>query len=368
MFPVETAQVLIVDDEDINARLLERFLSRLYKTDIAFNGVSALQLFRKNTYDLILLDIMMPDISGLDVLRAIRETHSAQDLPIILISALSDTTDIVEGLRLHANDYITKPIDIEVIQMRAQTQIYLKQLNDERKQMVGRLQQISIMNRHLMRIASHDLKNPLNNIMMTHTLLRQHFIDQPEAIKLLDLAKLNTDSMQAIIKEFLELHVLNTNDIEPIELKPVALNHVLFEVMMTFEQATKKKVLSLDVGETNFTVQADESRLKQVVANLLSNAIKYSPPHSIVWVNAQRDNSDVVLHIIDQGSGIPADEVANLFEPFSEISTQPTGGEPSSGIGLWIVKQLMTAQNGEVGMDSPAIGGCDFWIRIAAPP
>src|SRR5262249_25620667 len=109
---------------------------------------------------------------------------------------------------------------------------------------------------------------------------------------------------------------------------------------------------------------ADYDRLVQILNNLVSNAIKFSTPDSTVTVSAERRDKAVRIRVADQGPGIPADERADLFKPFSKLSPRPTAGESSSGLGLWIVKEMATLQKGTVGVDCPADGGSIFWVEL----
>ncbi len=354
--------ILIVDDQPNNVYLLKRILGETCDTVVAHGGNEAIQHIEQTPFDLVLLDIMMPDISGLAVLEWIRKQWDISQLPVILISALSETEDVRRGLSMGANDYISKPLDIEVVQARIETQVKLKQLTDIHNQTIQALEHANAMRNRLMRIASHDLKNPLNNLGMVLTLLQ----DEPDSsnnANLLDMAHQSIDRMLSIIIEFLDLDILREDTID-IDLQPVHVADILTQITETYHYAADKKDIQLHISVDDVIITADPKRLDQVLSNVVSNAIKYSPYHSDIRIFSKMDADCVKIHVVDQGEGIPEDEQPMLFQPFSKISTQPTGGENSTGLGLWIAKQMMVMQGGDIGLDSPPQGGCDFWLQL----
>ena len=356
-----STRILAVDDEPSNLILLERILNPIYEVVCVNSGQDALSKIAQESFDLVLLDIMMPGMTGYDVLDILRGHEQSADLPVILISALSDGDDIARGLQLGANDYVTKPIDFDITLARVQTQVELKQLNDQRKQMITSLEEANEMKNRLMRMASHDLKNPLHNINLAHTMLQDML--SPEAVEILNIASESAEMMQQLIEEFLETLALQDQamnlNIEPIELYSLTQRIIDRYVLMA-----EKKDIRIYLDPFAYDVYADENRLMQVLNNLISNAIKYSPIGGNVWVTCECDGDTLRLTIIDQGSGIHEDERHKLFQPFGKLSSKPTDGESSTGLGLWIVKHLIDLQGGEVGVDCPHTGGSQFWFTL----
>lgn len=363
-FPDRQPHILVVDDEPDNRRLLNRILNRVAKITEAGDGRTALDWLERETFDLVLLDIMMPDITGLVVLKMIRDAPATADLPVVLISAMSDTDDIVRGLQLLANDYIVKPIDIDVVMARVDTQLKLKQTSDLQKQAIAELEAAQQMKDKLLRIASHDLRSPLSNISMVHSLLRDYVKDQPEAREILDTLQVTVHKMKEIIEEFLDVSKYQTSGIEVV-LRPVVVGEVVEAVAAQYGRLAYDKRIELRIGDLSGIALADHARLEQALNNLVTNAIKYSTHDTVVSLWSDSYNGRVRLSVADQGPGIPADERDKLFKEFSKLSPRPTGGESSSGLGLWIVKQMVTLQGGEVGVDCPPEGGSVFWIELA---
>lgn len=357
--------LLLVDDDANNRQLLKRVLERNYTVSAASSGEEAIERFETDaTIDLILLDIMMPRVSGLDVLQHIRQHHERHDMPVILISALSDSKDVVLGLNLGANDYIPKPFDVGVINARVRTQLTVKRLLDERKQTIHDLQVAEQIRTQLFRIASHDLKNPLNNVLMVEKILRELHKDDAQTAKLLDTVNVTAKSMKAVIENFLDMVEIQTGHAN-IDRRCVKLHDVLMNVYTQYEVTAGNKDIQLALHESGGHVWADANRTVQIVSNLVSNAIKYSPQGTQVMLWTESVVPGMVrVCIYDQGPGVPQHERERLFQEFSRLSPRPTGGESSTGLGLWIVKHLANLQNGEAGADFPAEGGSIFWVDL----
>lgn len=356
--------ILVVDDEPDNRRLLNRILARTAKITEAGDGHSALDLLARDTFDLVLLDIMMPDMTGLQVLEIIRGQPATVDLPVVLISALSDTDDIVRGLQLQANDYISKPIDIDVVMARVDTQLKLKQTSDLQKQAIAELEAAQQLKDKLLRIASHDLRSPLSNVSMVHSLLREYVKDQPDAMEILDTLQVTVQKMKGIIEEFLDVSKFQTTGIE-VRLMPVELSEIVTAVAAQYSRMAFDKNIAIQIGDLPGLVLADHARLEQALNNLVTNAIKYSPRDTVISLWSEICGDRVRINVADQGPGIPAGERDRLFKEFSKLSPRPTAGESSSGLGLWIVKQMVNLQGGEVGVDCPSEGGSIFWIELS---
>jgi two-component system, sensor histidine kinase and response regulator len=360
--------LLVVDDDRINRELLTHLFERDYEISTASGGKEALQMLKDKTdIDLVMLDIMMPNMSGIEVLTEIRETPETHDLPVILISAMANTRDVVNGLRLGANDYITKPVDVSVVVARVKTQLTVKRLLDERKETIVELEKAETLRAQLFRIASHDLKTPLNNISMAEHLLRKTITSTKDTDQMLDTIKLTIDSMSGIITNFLDMVELQAGHID-IKLKPIDLTDVVYNVLTQYEISASKKTIKLVMGEVKGWVTADAARLVQVVSNLVSNAIKYSPSDTKVDVYTKTKDGKGYLYIKDEGPGIPESERDQLFTEFGKLSTIPTAGESSTGLGLWIVKHLTSLQHGSVGVEFPETGGSIFWVALPECP
>jgi signal transduction histidine kinase len=294
-----------------------------------------------------------------------RSDPETANIPVVVLSAMSRGKDVVTALQAGANDYVTKPFDIEVVRMRIHNQVRMKELMDERAATIEYLRDSVDVKDRFLRIATHDLKNPLNNIRMAHYYLRTLVGQKPEVAEALGIISDTVDTMTQLIEDFLDTAAIQSGkpslnpDIVPVE-------SILWEVFSNFEAAARRKQITLMMGDVTGVVYADPTRLHQIISNLVSNAVKYSPEGRVVTVSAEMHNGNVRINVADEGPGIPEAERGNLFEPFGKLSTKPTGGESSSGLGLWIVRELVALHHGKLGVESPADGGSIFWVELPA--
>jgi two-component system, sensor histidine kinase and response regulator len=356
-------RVLAVDDEPSNLSLLERLLAGNHHVVSVANGQAALDRLAKTPFDLVLLDIMMPGMTGLQTLERIRNNPQTANLPVILISALGDAQDISRGLEMGANDYIVKPIDVDITLARVKTQVALKRHQDERESLIAELQAAQELKDRFLQIASHDLKGPLSNMRMAVSLMRESMKSLPDSETILRMADASLNMMHALIKDFLDTAAMQNGALK-LHMDRILLELFIFEVVAEHQPNALHKNIALEIRNVEGAILADSARFRQVVGNLVSNAIKYSPPDTTIRLWTESDDSTVSIYIADQGPGIPAEEQSQLFTQFGKLSPRPTGDESSTGLGLWIVKQLVNLQNGEVGLISPPEGGSTFWIRM----
>jgi two-component system sensor histidine kinase/response regulator len=363
------SHLLVVDDSEINRHLIQRmFEIQGYTTESAEDGKKALEALEKNTFDLVLLDVMMPEMDGLTALEHIRAQDAFNNLPVILISAMSDTRDVVRGLELGANDYLTKPIDMEIARARVKTQLTIKTLIDERNKTINQLEETQKMREQFFRIASHDLKQPLTSLRVATVLLKELAAKDNEHITtIVDTMAMTIGSMNEVVSEFLDFAALQTGYVD-MKLKEVNSRDLMWDVVGQYNAIAYEKNIKIHMQETNFNVICDPARFAQVLGNVVSNAIKYSPVGSKVRLWTTTESEHLRIHVADQGKGIPPEEHINLFQPFGKLNNEPTAGESSHGLGLWIASHLIKLQNGDIGVNSPETGGAEFWVTIPLAP
>lgn len=365
--PQTHTRLLIVDDEPFNLQLLSRLFEHTCDVDKAKNGKEALKLLAEKPYDVVLLDIMMPEMNGLEVLDHIRGDFDISELPVVLISALNQTSQVARGIQMGANDYIAKPIDVDIVLARVNTQIQLKSLIDERQRMIARLQSANELKARMMQVASHDLKSPLNNLQLLNSIMGRTLDNPAKVQKSLKMQRDTLDAMLSVIQDFLDSSIARSTEIL-VNLQDLNSTLIVQQVLSQYAVAAYNKNIHLEGGEIEGTIRADRNRLLQVLGNLISNALKYSPSDSTtkLFTEIDHEKQNWRLNIVDEGAGIPDEEQDFLFRPFSRdnISTQPTGGEASTGLGLWIVHELMWLQGGRVGMYNMEGAGACFWIEL----
>ena len=350
------ARVLIVDDAPgVSDVLLMKLEREGYVVAVAKNAERATKLLQADSFDVILLDIRLPDGSGFELLTRLRQRRSLLDTPIIVLSGLDQTSDVVAALQDGANDYITKPFDLAVVLARIRTQLTLKWLKEA--------------NDRFMRIAGHDLKKPLMVILdavrQLNSDLQAGSTVNDEAPKLLANITDSAEFMQHVITDALELRALRDQRMQLSKL-PTDLGAIVRQAVarLTDYGKSKNTELRLEFGRDLPHIRADETRIMQVLENLIGNAIKFSPPGSVVRVETARDEEGILCSVIDTGPGIPKKEMDMLFKEYARLSNVPTGGEKSKGLGLAISRELVFLHGGDIGAANNPDGGATFWFRL----
>lgn len=341
--------LLVVDDNEMNRQMLSRRLLKSgYKVHSASGGAEALELIESHHIDLVLLDILMPGISGLETLREIRRKHTLAELPVIMATALDRSEDIIQALRMQANDYVTKPLDFPVVLARVQTQLTLRRLTRMKDEFI--------------RIASHDLKNPLFVILGASRILEEKSADYSHFARMISD---RTRQMRRMIEDFLDFQALEDDKIK-MEKQPIDLNEIagrVFEANAAYA-AGKGIKLSAELAEGLPLIHADELRLDQVVSNMVSNAIKFSPADTRAVIRTWAEGGRVCFEVSDTGPGLKEEDFGKLFLKYARLSNRPTGDEKSSGLGLSICKQLVDLHGGEIKARNNPDGGTTFSFAI----
>lgn len=361
----DDTHILVVDDDPMILTYMEHALSVHYNVTTVDDPQDALDLLREREFDLIVSDIQMPAISGYDILAFVRENPATADTPVILASGMSETHDVIRGLELGASDYITKPFDRKLAVARIRTQLTLKRLLDQHKQAVEELERVQQMRDRFFHMASHDLKNPMNNIRLAQYVLRDMITPSEETATLLENIDIALKTMNDIIHDFLDNAALQSQALD-MHIESVVVEDILWESIYQHNMSAEKKDIRISLDQASGVVAADPERLSQMLSNFISNAVKYSPFGSEVLIWSEMQDDSIRICVSDEGPGIPEDERDLLFGEFSKLSTKPTDGEGRTGLGLWIVRQLAELQGGQVGADFPATGGSVFWVELPA--
>lgn len=350
-------RILIVDDSEGLCETLSIRLTRDgYAVERAYDGGVALALVRAEKFDLVLLDIRMPGLSGFEVLASIRQLRAMLELPVIMLSGLDDTTEVVRALQSGANDYVTKPVDFGILSARIKSQLtlrHLKELNDK-----------------LLSIASHDLKKPL--FVMRDIALNLQNELPPTTLashrEALALLLQSVDYMQKLVEESLDLRAIESGHIKLARV-PTNINEIARQTIERNTDYARKKNISLraELAQGLPSVKADDIRLAQVLDNLVGNAIKFSPAGAAACVRTRVERGAIVLEVSDNGPGLNAEDSGQLFTEYAHLHNRPTGGEKSTGLGLAICKELIHLHGGEIGARNNDGGGSTFWFRLPAP-
>jgi two-component system sensor histidine kinase/response regulator len=353
--------ILIIDDQKQNLQLLTTVLSALgHEVIAASSGRQAFELLEVHTPGLILLDVLMPEMNGIEVCRKIKEDARWKDLPVIFLSAADDKNLIVEALECGGVDYVTKPFNKAELLARVRTHLALRRAREE-------LRHLAEDKDELLGILTHDFGNHLAGIHLNATVLERHLdaIPAADAPLIVNIAR-STELMTAFVTEFLA-----NQSAEQIHIgaEPFDLRTVLGEVAERYAvvAGAKKITLVVELPEHPIHACADEEALALVLDNLLSNAVKFSPIEKTVTLTAGAGPQELVhITIRDEGPGFIAGDQEKMFRRYARLSAWPTSGEPSTGLGLFIVKRLVEAMKGRIEVYSKGGEGASITVRLPA--
>ncbi|NJO83537.1 MAG: hybrid sensor histidine kinase/response regulator [Blastochloris sp.] len=355
--------ILVVNHEDIVLVALRAILEPEYRVSAAKDLHEALDLLDRCQFDMAIVDDMMPHIDGLAVLRAVRQHPQLAHLPVSIYTTRSPWAISENGMALGADDYIIAPFNPTLVKMCVRKLVERKRLADENARLAAQLHEAQQAQVHITRIMAHELKGPLTNLRMAQFLLRDIIHDDGQVQIILDNIDLTLDGMSRVISTFLEFEELRAS---AVTLKPTPVQPVIEQAAELHVGSAMQKMIRIHVLPTDGVVQADPYLLAQVMSNLVSNAVKYGPHGSMITVGAEASDHTCTLFVADQGAGVPVNERHKLFQMFGRLSTRPTGSESSTGLGLWIVKQLIEVQRGSVGAHFPDDGGSIFRVTLPA--
>ena len=360
-------KILIVDDVVSNVLLLKILLTNeKFQVCTANCGNMCIEQAKAEKPDLILLDVMMPDISGFDTAVILKKDPETKDIPIIFLTALNNPSDLVHGFQVGASDFLTKPFNKEELVIRVMHQITVvaaKRIIEKQNRDLT----ATISNRDKMySVIAHDLRSPMASIRMVLNLVVSAMspdVVGPELYELLDKANRESEEVHDLLDNLLKWTKSQTGRLNVV-LQDLDLNDIIPGVVDIFEMIaqTKKIKLSFQGTDAPLMVRADNDMLKTVVRNFMSNAIKFSPEESSIEITMKPEGDFAKISIRDHGVGIAADRIDNIFHKGE--TTYGTGGEEGSGLGLQLCQDFARKNGGDVMVESVEGQGSTFSVMV----
>lgn len=357
--------ILAIDDTKGNLRVLLETLSAAgHEVLIASDGETGISTAQYAKPELILLDVMMPGISGYETCKRLKKNPETAHIPIIFMTALHETEEKVKAFQLGAVDFVTKPFAEAELLARVNTHLTVSRLQNDLTRRNAQLEDLNRLKNEFLGMAAHDIRNPLSTIVATADLV-ELMVQQPTPSA--DLPNYITNISTAAVR--ISAIINNLLDVNAIETGERRLNEKILDLVPIVQQSVQqnqlnaqKKDIAIQFHSTTprATASLDDDSVCQVIDNILSNAVKYSPSGSTVSVSVGEIESVVRLEISDQGPGLSEEDLSKMFRKFCRLAPKPTGGEPSTGLGLWIVKQLTESMNGTIRCESTLGEGCQF--------
>ena len=360
-------KILIVDDVVSNVLLLKILLTNeKFQVCTANNGKTCIEAAKTEHPDLILLDVMMPDLNGFDTAVILKKDETTKDIPIIFLTALNTPQDLVHGFQVGASDFLTKPFNKEELVMRVMQQISLVAAKRIIERQNAELR-ATLNNRDKMySVIAHDLRSPMASIRMVLNLVVASVSVESvgqELFTLLDQANRESEEVHDLLDNLLKWTKSQTGRLTVVK-QELDLNDIIPGVVEIFEAiaATKQIKLELQPSGTPLKVEADNDMLKTVVRNFLSNAIKFSPEDSTIEIIMGTEGEFAKVSVRDHGVGIAADRIDTIFHKGE--TTYGTGGEEGSGLGLQLCQDFARKNGGDCTVESVEGQGSTFNVLI----
>ncbi|HBB32885.1 MAG TPA: hybrid sensor histidine kinase/response regulator [Cyanobacteria bacterium UBA9273] len=386
-------KILVVDDNPDNLGILFDYLTNSgFKILVALDGESALKRVESAHPDIILLDVMMPKIDGFEVCRRLKANPSAKDIPVIFMSALSETVNKVRGFRMGAVDYITKPIKQEEVLSRVQTHLTIRNLQ---KQLQDKTEELARINQNLESVVEtrtkqlidqektaiigrltqgivHNLKNPIQTILAYKSLAEEKSkeISRETLLRYTQKMADSAQQMNQILDNLMYKSKMGSSG----EIKPLDINEVLRKEL-DFWQANFQfyyKVEKQYLFDSNLPaiplVYAD---LTQVFDNLIANALDamWDRKEQKLTLVTRQDQEQIYIDFQDTGCGIPSEKIPLIFDPFyttkSTHGEEPRSGEPTgTGLGLYSCTEILKSFSGKIIVTSEVDRGSTFTVVL----
>jgi len=369
----EKNSLLIVDDEKSNLKVLSHILGQEYTIYTATNGISAVERARQYLPDLILLDILMPEMDGYQTLSELKSNEKTQRIPVIFITGLDSFEDEERGLDMGAADFIHKPFSAKIVKSRIQNQI----------QIVNQIREIELYAKvaddanhaksAFLAKVSHEIRTPLNAILGISEIQLQDENLSEDMKEALNRIMNSGTLLLGIINDILDMSRIEAGKLQLNQAQydvGSLINDTVFLNMIKYENKPIEFTLNVD-GNVPSMLFGDELRIKQVLNNLLSNAFKYTDSGEVELsvgmenpANPQDDVITLVFRVRDTGQGMTEEEVSKLWDDYSRFNQEANRTTEGIGLGMGITRSLIEMMNGEIIPESKPGKGSLFTVRL----
>ncbi len=367
-----TADILVVDDDPRNRKLLEEYLLGAgYEVRLAYDGRSALAAVAERPPDLVLLDVMMPDLSGLEVCRQIKGDPRTRLCQVVLVTALDGAPHRVEGLDTGADDYIAKPVRREEFMAKVRSMLrarrLLAELEEARIDLAARnakLEELEALKETLTQTLVHDLKNPLAAVLGNLELMERKADES--VMHLVRRSKAAAWRMHQMILNLLDIGQLEEGKLQ-LHLETIDAGSLARKACQEMEGGAAQRGVRLEiVADDSAVLRGDVVVLRRVVDNLLANAIEHSPKGGVVRLSVTPCDEGIEISVADQGTGVPPEFRERIFEKFQRLENRKSVPGANRGLGLTFCRLAVEAHGGTIWVDDAPSGGALFRVLLPA--
>jgi len=355
--------LLIVDDTPINIDVLVGLLSPQYRTRIATSGKIALSLCAKEIPDLILLDIMMPEMDGYEVCQRLKEKEETKDIPIIFVTAKGETEDETKGLALGAVDYISKPITPAIVLARVETHLEVNRQRQNIEKSYSKLQELEALRDNLVHMVVHDMRGPLSLMNGHLEILKMGSDFKDKELRHMDAITRSCDGLIEMVSTLLDVSRFD-NDEMPLQMEVQNIVQLVKETAAPYQALGDGPSVVIESSFDTLPLLCDQSIIERVITNLIGNAVKFTPKDGTVSLALEKTDQEVKISVSDTGPGISPEFHEKIFEKFGQVEMENKSRKYSTGFGLTFCKLAVEAHGGTIGVDSEVGKGSIFWFRL----
>ena len=357
--------VIVVDDTPANLQLLTGMLKeRGYKVRPVPSGKLALQAAKNDPPDLILLDIMMPEMDGYEVCERLKADEKLREIPIIFISALNETMDKVRAFGVGGVDYVTKPFQFGEVDARVRAHLELQRQRRKLKENYEQLRRLEELRDNLVHMIVHDLRNPLTGISgFLDLALDEKETLTEDGLDYLQTAKRSTTAVIDMVSAVLDVSKMEAGEMK-LHLAECDVVRIAADLVSDMQSLKGAREMILEAPSAPVTVVADGDLLLRVIQNLLGNALKFTPSDGRIRLGIEPDDNRVCVTVWDNGPGVPAEYQVRIFEKFGQVEARSNRKKHSTGLGLTFCKLAVEAHGGSIGVESEVGKGSKFWFVL----
>ena len=362
-------KVLIVDDNKENLDLVTYFLKpQNYQLLTAGDGETALELIVREMPDIILLDIMLPRMSGFEVCEKVKKNPATRFIPIVMITALKELKDKIRALEAGADDFISKPFENVELLTRVKSLLRVKKYHDELQESNRALQRMDQFKEELAHLIVHDMKNPIFVIQGNLQMMGMGLNDNvsPAIKKYVDRIDRSTKGLLRMVSNLIDISKIEDGTFK-LNYELHIINNLIERTIQTFtdypEHSKKKINLSLNPGIPRCKV--DGSVIERVFDNIFNFALTNVAPDGSVTISSAFDDRFITVSVVDDGLKIPEKYQDSIFEKYSQVEIKNEGYRLSRGLGFTYSRLAMEAHNGSIYLDSKNKTGNRFVLKFA---
>ncbi len=358
--------VLVVDDEPGNLELLRTALTADgYEVVTASRGEEALEKVEASPPDIILLDVALPGMDGIEVCRRLHDNSETSHIPVLLMTAHRSREKRLDGISAGARDFLLKPLDLADLRVRVRNAGEMKRLYDESEERFQTITKLEALRDSLVHMIVHDLKSPLTTVMGNLQLMEMCLSEATDSdLKAaLDGCVHGAGKMNEMVTSILAVSKLESDTVS-LELSETDLYGIAEEVRSSLGQRASRVKLSDPPTSGRVQVRLDVDLVQRVLLNLLTNALDHSPEEHPVVVHISQDDGVGRVRVIDRGPGVPEEFRDQIFEKFGQVAGSGKPRRGSVGLGLAFCKLAVDAHGGRIGVEGSEGGGSTFWFEL----